>query len=142
MPSDCIDHGKQGCSKMGYAGCTHAGRKEQMHRVAYCEAHSVTMESIRGLVVRHQCDNARCINPAHLLLGTAADNMQDKVDRGRQTRGVAQAAARLMVSEVLEIRRRYKAYCKTNGSIALAREFGVTSSTITKVAGGHSWQHV
>lgn len=36
-----------------------------------------------GLVVRHSCDNPRCINPAHLLLGTQADNVQDSIDRGR-----------------------------------------------------------
>ena len=140
--ADCVDHGKQGCAKMGYAGCMYLGRKEQMHRAVYCEANGVAIKSIKGKVVRHTCDNPRCINPTHLLLGTTADNMRDKVARGRQTRGTDQAAARLTEDAVRSIRSRYKAYCKTNGSVALAREFGVTSSTITKVAGGQSWQHI
>jgi hypothetical protein len=28
-------------------------------------------------VVRHQCHNRRCINPAHLSLGSRADNKRD-----------------------------------------------------------------
>lgn len=34
-------------------------------------------------VVRHSCDNRKCINPDHLLGGDNLDNIQDRVDRGR-----------------------------------------------------------
>lgn len=34
-------------------------------------------------MVRHSCDNPPCCNPAHLLVGTAAQNAQDMAERGR-----------------------------------------------------------
>lgn len=35
------------------------------------------------VVVRHTCDNAMCVRPSHLVLGTAADNTADARSRGR-----------------------------------------------------------
>jgi hypothetical protein len=36
-----------------------------------------------GEVVRHSCDNPPCCNPAHLLIGTQADNIQDAQKQGK-----------------------------------------------------------
>ncbi len=40
-----------------------------------------------GKLVRHTCDNPRCVNHAHLIVGTSQDNSNDAVERGRMSKG-------------------------------------------------------
>jgi len=35
------------------------------------------------IVVRHTCDDTRCLNPNHLVSGFPLDNIQDRHERGR-----------------------------------------------------------
>lgn len=46
-------------------------------------AHRLVVRAVKGEVIRHTCDNPPCCNPAHLLKGTQAQNLQDMRDRGR-----------------------------------------------------------
>ncbi|HGE8482379.1 HNH endonuclease signature motif containing protein [Serratia marcescens] len=83
---ECVDHGRVGNAD-GYLATNRkiAGvlRSTYAHRLAFCEANGLCIDDIKGLVVRHKCDNPRCINPNHLEIGTIRDNNLDCVKRGR-----------------------------------------------------------
>ena len=36
-----------------------------------------------GKIARHTCDNPGCVNPAHIIPGTKAENTRDMLQRGR-----------------------------------------------------------
>jgi len=52
------------------------------HRFSWLLAHGDVIP--QGMVIRHRCDNRRCVNPAHLEIGTQADNIADMDARGRR----------------------------------------------------------
>lgn len=67
-------------NKWGY-GTYRANRKTwKAHRLAY----TLLVGPIPvGLMACHKCDNRRCVNPAHIFLGTAKDNFRDAMSKKR-----------------------------------------------------------
>lgn len=107
------------------------------HRVAYMIAKGPIAP---GLCVCHTCDNPPCVNPAHLFLGTPADNAADKMKKGRwggpagdctpyenRARGERIGISKLNPQKVEDIFRR------RHGGVtlaALAVEYGVSDTVI------------
>lgn len=108
------------------------------HRVAYTLAHGAIPQ---GAFVLHSCDNRCCCNPAHLRLGTAADNTHDMMMRGRRRggprSGEANHAAKLTRAQVDQIRARY-----TAGGVSqhqLSAEYAITQAHVWRIVHMQVW---
>lgn len=122
--------------------------------VKSARAHRVAWEFLHGdpgdLCVLHECDNPSCCNPEHLFLGTQADNMRDKMGKGRHRSGLKEhperaakgeghGNAKLTEEQVREIRERYVPRKVTLHQ--LAKEFGVSFTTVHRAL-REGWRHI
>lgn len=130
----------------GYGRFSVNGRTGRAHRRAWELVHGTIPA---GLVVRHRCDVPLCCNPAHLEVGTVAENARDMVERGRGTKGEALAKlrrgerngrARLTAAQVLEIRAKFAAGGRTKKS--LADEYRISDVHASGIVRGKWWPHL
>ena len=117
----------------GYGRIMVARVKYMAHRLSYSLNNGPIPD---GYVVRHKCDNPSCINPEHLEVGTQADNIADKVSRGRQARGSGAGRAILTEESVREIR---SSPLKVS---ELSTLYGVSVVSIRNILRRKTWQHV
>lgn len=132
---------KNGCwvcslpvNSAGYPTTAAGGTISTVHRYIYQSIHGPLPDWV---VVRHKCDNKRCIKPTHLEAGSLADNVNDRVKRGRSAVGVRNGRAKLTENAVRVIRA-----LEEISITALSRSFGVDRKTIRQVRQGKTWRHV
>lgn len=144
MSDECIEFKEGWTNQDGYGVVWRNGKSVGAHRVAYCDHHGIPLEAIKGMVIRHTCDNRPCINPRHLVPGTQKDNIQDMIDRNRlvNLKGEDHGMAKLTEDDVRHIRSEYVRGSKTAGYSALAKKYGVTFAMIRFIVKRVSWKHV
>lgn len=121
----------------GYGSIHRDGKSTSASRYIYEQTFGTIPD---GLHVCHVCDNRLCVNPTHLFLGTAKDNVLDCKKKGRLNRtgprGERQQCAKLTVQDVLWIRSRPLSIRK------MAKILGISKSTLVEALLGRSWKHV
>ena len=91
-------------------------------------------------VVMHTCDTPSCINPAHLLVGTDADNLWDCREKDRHSRGERNGHSRITDEDVLTIRA-----LKASGAATtkqLATRYGLNERHVRFIVSGGCWKHL
>lgn len=91
----------------------------------------------KGTILRHNCDNPFCFNLEHLLTGSHADNVADRVKRNRSAIGEGNGRSKLTVNQVIEI-----IADTTTSTIILARKYDVNSKVIKNIRDGITWKSV
>jgi hypothetical protein len=125
----------------GYGIISWCWREVGTHRLAFALSHRPLVD---GEVVRHTCDNPPCCNPAHLIVGSIADNNADMHARGRAyipkpTPGTSNVNAKLTEAMVRGLR---EAWDKGESIKSIASRTGLAVGTVHPMLHGKTWKHV
>lgn len=86
-----------------------------------------------GVLIRHKCNNRKCVNPAHLKIGTALQNVRDRTKAGWGY-GETVPTAKLKLEQVRAIR------LDMRPQSIIAKEYGVLVCTISAIQTRRSWK--
>lgn len=104
--NDILFHTDEVGDCMEWKGCFNTDGYARMagnikvHRLVYELVHKVKID---GLTVRHTCDNIKCINPKHLVIGSVFENIKDRCERGRTYKVVTKPII-VRVNELLDLK--------------------------------------
>lgn len=124
----------------GYGQKLVNGVVKYTHRIAYEWANGPIPE---GLLVLHKCDNPPCCNPDHLFLGTAKDNMQDCMKKGRfattNARGENNKFAKFHDGDIRVIRNLYEDGVR---QCDIATFLDISACDVWHIIHRKTWRHV
>ena len=112
----------------GYGVYSHKGKVHKAHRLTYQMFNGPIPD---GHMVRHTCDVRNCVNPNHLITGTAKQNTGDIVERKRYgrmmiyKRGEKNPMAVLTMKQVILIRKLFNPKIEEFSLKGLAKTFNV-----------------
>ena len=84
----------------GYGSVRFNGRRTRVHRLVYESLYG----SVGDMSICHRCDNRKCINIAHLFVGTNNDNVADRHKKGRNASGEKNGMSKLSALDISNIR--------------------------------------
>lgn len=121
-------------SSKGYGWATFSRKMIKAHRLAF----ELFVGPIPdGKLVLHRCDVRCCVNPNHLFIGTAQDNSDDAVRKGRIRSGADAHLSKLSYESVVSV---CQLHAEGVRPVDIAERFGVHPSCIYHIISGRSWR--
>ena len=124
-----------GTNAGGYGRFCCSGTSYLSHRVAWELTHGKISD---GLVVRHKC-RGKCVNPAHLELGTQGDNNRDRTRDGTDNKGERHPKRKLTQEQVIQMRQKLAVASYGEGK-QIAIEYGVHPTTVSHIKRCDYWK--
>lgn len=112
----------------GYGASRWNGSVKKAHRISWELAHGTPVP--KGVILRHRCHNRICVRPAHLQLGTYADNRRDMLEAGRE-----RATGRILSDTRRE--ELHGAFREGRSILKLSAEFGVSRGSLHRQRRAH-----
>ena len=137
-PNECWPWKGKKLSMAGYGHFLFGEKMYRAHRIALVLS-GTSIPS--GKIVMHTCDNRICCNPAHLVVGTQKENMDDMRNKGRgcdPPRRVGEASGTSVLNEEQV---RYIRNSPLSGQ-ELSSRFNVSKSCISEVKSRKTWRHI
>jgi hypothetical protein len=110
------------------------------HRLSW-EIHNGPIRASK-LQVLHHCDNASCVRPDHLWLGTNQDNIDDKVKKGRSWKPEGEKAPWHILTKEMVLEMRSLFDSGKMKQFEIARKFDIKPATVGAVVRRENWKHI
>ena len=117
----------------GYGQITWGRKLYPAHRISYLIFNGFIPIN---KVIMHTCDNPKCINPKHLVLGTQYNNIIDSINKRKHYKTVLNEEAVKVIKWMLK-HQNYHGLSKK-----LASLYGVNQSRIAMIKNNNSWSWV
>lgn len=131
--NDCILYEKTRGIGIGYRTIRAGGVTWYVHHLSFFLAGKRLNQ---GEIRRHTCDRPSCITQDHIIAGTHADNVNDKVSRERQMRGSTHYKSFLTDTNVRDIR------ASTEKYEILSKRYGISRGGISNIKHRVTWKHI
>lgn len=135
LDNGCVVCTSHYTDKEGYVYVCVNRKRIGLHKYVYTKTFGDVPE---GYVVRHSCDNPSCVNIEHLSVGMQADNIQDKMNKGRQAKGEKIGTSKLKEDDVLQIR----SLKGIKTSRQTAKMFNIGKTTVQYIWSGKLWSYL
>lgn len=112
-------------TKAGYGKIQYNKKSYLIHRLIYELENNIILRPED--VIMHSCDNPKCFNPSHLILGTQQMNITDRQNKNRNAKNEQHGRAKLTNNEVIEI------YNKQGTQTDIAKEYGISQRLVSLI---------